>query len=103
MSTCSTMAPSASSLIDSTSAPRTTRSVRKPTRSQMVRLTSSPSPVRIFMLTPLLLWNTYYPQWADKLGIPFDFKAKHYSQVQADKIADGSFQLTEVPESLKAL
>jgi Fe-S oxidoreductase/FAD/FMN-containing dehydrogenase len=50
-----------------------------------------------------LVWNTYYPQWADKLGIPFDFTAKHYSQVLAEKIADGSFQLTEVPESLKAL
>jgi Fe-S oxidoreductase len=50
-----------------------------------------------------LVWNTYYPQWADKLGIPFDFKAKHYSQVLAEKIADGSFQLTEVPESLKGL
>jgi Fe-S oxidoreductase/FAD/FMN-containing dehydrogenase len=50
-----------------------------------------------------LVWNTYYPQWADKLGIPFDFKAKHYSQVLAEKIVAGSFQLTEVPESLKAL
>jgi Fe-S oxidoreductase/FAD/FMN-containing dehydrogenase len=49
-----------------------------------------------------LVWNTYYPQWADKLGIPFDFKAKHYSQVLADKIASGEFSLTEVPESLKA-
>ncbi|HLZ25901.1 MAG TPA: FAD-binding and (Fe-S)-binding domain-containing protein [Chloroflexota bacterium] len=50
-----------------------------------------------------LVWNTYYPQWADKLGIPYDFKAKHYSQVLAEKIADGSFELTQVPESLKAL
>jgi Fe-S oxidoreductase/FAD/FMN-containing dehydrogenase len=49
-----------------------------------------------------LVWNTYYPQWADKLGIPFDFKAKHYSQVLAEKIGDGSFELTEIPESLKA-
>jgi len=49
-----------------------------------------------------LVWNTYYPQWAEKLGIPFDFKAKHYSQVLSEKIASGSFKLTEVPESLKA-
>ncbi len=49
-----------------------------------------------------LVWNTYYPQWAEKLGIEFDLKAKHYSQVLSEKIADGSFALTEVPESLKA-
>jgi Fe-S oxidoreductase/FAD/FMN-containing dehydrogenase len=49
-----------------------------------------------------LVWNTYYPQWAEKLGVPFDFKAKHYSQVLAEKIAAGEFALTEVPESLRA-
>jgi len=49
-----------------------------------------------------LVWNTYYPQWAEKLGIPFDFKSKHYSQVLAEKIGAGEFALTEVPESLKA-
>jgi Fe-S oxidoreductase/FAD/FMN-containing dehydrogenase len=49
-----------------------------------------------------LVWNTYYPQWAEKLGIPYEFKARHYSQVLSDKIADGSLQLHEVPESLKA-
>src|SRR5437763_954491 len=38
ISTCSTIAPKASSLIDSTSAPRTTRSVRTPTRSQFARV-----------------------------------------------------------------
>jgi Fe-S oxidoreductase/FAD/FMN-containing dehydrogenase len=48
-----------------------------------------------------LVWNTYYPQWAEKLGIPFDFKARHYSQVLSEKIATGEFALTEVPESLK--
>ena len=49
-----------------------------------------------------LVWNTYYPQWAEKLGIPFDFKAKHYSQILAEKISAGEFALTEVPESLKS-
>jgi Fe-S oxidoreductase/FAD/FMN-containing dehydrogenase len=49
-----------------------------------------------------LVWNTYYPQWAEKLGIPFDFKAKHYSQVLSEKIAAGEFALSEAPESLKA-
>jgi cysteine-rich protein len=49
-----------------------------------------------------LVWNSYYPQWAEKLGIPFDFKAKHYSQVLAEKIGAGEFALTDIPESLKA-
>jgi heterodisulfide reductase subunit B len=49
-----------------------------------------------------LVWNTYYPQWAEKLGIPFDFTAKHYSQVVAEKIAAGEFALKQVPESLRA-
>ena len=49
-----------------------------------------------------LVWSTYYPQWAEKLGIPFDFKARHYSQLLSDKIATGDFALTEIPESLRA-
>jgi Fe-S oxidoreductase len=48
-----------------------------------------------------LVWNTYYPQWAEKLDIPFEFKARHYSQVLSDKIAEGSLQLPEVPQSLQ--
>jgi Fe-S oxidoreductase/FAD/FMN-containing dehydrogenase len=48
-----------------------------------------------------LVWNTYYPQWAEKLGIPFDFKAKHYSQLLSEKIGTGQFAFTEVPESLR--
>jgi Fe-S oxidoreductase/FAD/FMN-containing dehydrogenase len=46
-----------------------------------------------------LVWSTYYPQWAAKLGIEYNFTARHYSQVLAEKIADGSFQMTEVPET----
>ena len=26
-----------------------------------------------------LAWHTYYPQWAKKLGIAFEFQTKHYS------------------------
>lgn len=48
-----------------------------------------------------LVWNTYYPQWAEKLGIPFDVKARHYSQVLSEKLASGAFALTRAPESLK--
>jgi hypothetical protein len=49
-----------------------------------------------------LVWNTYYPQWAEKLGIQFDFKARHYSQMLSEKIAAGELALTEVPRSLEA-
>jgi Fe-S oxidoreductase/FAD/FMN-containing dehydrogenase len=49
-----------------------------------------------------LVWSTYYPQWAEKLGIPFDFKARHYSQVLSERISSGEFALTHVPESLRA-
>jgi Fe-S oxidoreductase len=48
-----------------------------------------------------LVWNTYYPQWAERLGIPFDFTAKHYSQVLSERIAEGSFELSQAPESLR--
>jgi hypothetical protein len=46
-----------------------------------------------------LVWNTYYPEWAKKLGIDYHFTAKHYSQVLAEKIAAGDFKLAEVPET----
>ncbi|HEY3375272.1 MAG TPA: FAD-binding and (Fe-S)-binding domain-containing protein [Candidatus Aquicultor sp.] len=45
-----------------------------------------------------LAWNTVYPEWAQKLGIEYPFKAKHYSQVLADKIAAGELTFDhEVP------
>jgi Fe-S oxidoreductase/FAD/FMN-containing dehydrogenase len=46
-----------------------------------------------------LVWQTYYPQWAEKLGIDYEFKTRHYSELLTDKIADGTLQLTEVPQS----
>jgi Fe-S oxidoreductase/FAD/FMN-containing dehydrogenase len=36
-----------------------------------------------------LVWHTYYPKWAAKLGIDFDFEAKHWSEVLADQLAAG--------------
>ncbi|MBP2030543.1 Fe-S oxidoreductase/FAD/FMN-containing dehydrogenase [Methanohalophilus levihalophilus] len=33
-----------------------------------------------------LVWDTFYRQWAEKLGIEYDFEAKHYSQVLQDKL-----------------
>jgi Fe-S oxidoreductase/FAD/FMN-containing dehydrogenase len=46
-----------------------------------------------------LVWHTYYPQWAEQLGIPFDFKTRHYSELLTEKIAGGQLRLTEVPQS----
>lgn len=33
-----------------------------------------------------LVWDTFYRQWAEKLGIEYEFEAKHYSQVLQDKL-----------------
>jgi hypothetical protein len=46
-----------------------------------------------------LVWSTYYPQWAEKLGLPFDFKTRHYSELLTEKITQGQLQLTQVPQS----
>jgi Fe-S oxidoreductase len=40
-----------------------------------------------------LVWHTFYPEWAEKLGIDYPFEAKHYSEVLADQIRAGEFQL----------
>ncbi|MCL4499279.1 MAG: (Fe-S)-binding protein [Chloroflexi bacterium] len=36
-----------------------------------------------------LVWKTYYPDWAKKLGVDYPFETKHYSEVLADKVAAG--------------
>jgi len=36
-----------------------------------------------------LVWKTYYPQWAEKLGIDYPFEAKHWSEIIAEQIAAG--------------
>jgi len=40
-----------------------------------------------------LVWHTYYPEWAKKLGIDFPFEAKHYSEILAGQIEAGKFTL----------
>lgn len=40
-----------------------------------------------------LVWNTLYPEWAQKLGIDYPFEAKHYSEILAEKIEAGIFHL----------
>ncbi|MBN1411119.1 MAG: FAD-binding oxidoreductase [Spirochaetales bacterium] len=38
-----------------------------------------------------MMWRHVYPKWAKKLGIEFDIKTKHYSEVIAGKIKSGDF------------
>ncbi len=39
-----------------------------------------------------MMWRHVYPKWAEKLGIKYDIKAKHYSEIIAEKIASGEFK-----------
>ena len=39
-----------------------------------------------------MMWRHVYPKWADKLGIEFNIKAKHYSEVVADRLKSGEFK-----------
>lgn len=32
------------------------------------------------------VWHTYYRQWAEKLGMDYDFEVKHYSEVLAERL-----------------
>ncbi len=36
-----------------------------------------------------LVWKQYYPEWAAKLGIEYDFEAKHYSEVLSEQVQSG--------------
>ncbi len=48
-----------------------------------------------------LAWHTYYPQWTRKLGIPFHIKARHYSEVLAERLKSGELKFThQVPRQL---
>ena len=38
-----------------------------------------------------MMWRHIYPKWAKKLGIEFDIKTKHYSEVVAEKLKAGEF------------
>jgi len=41
-----------------------------------------------------MMWRHVYKDWAEKLGIQYDIKAKHYSELVAEKIAAGEFKFT---------
>ncbi len=38
-----------------------------------------------------MMWRQAYPAWAKKLGIKYDIKAKHYTEIVAEKIKNGDF------------
>ena len=42
-----------------------------------------------------LVWHTFYPEWAEKLGIDYPFETMHYSQVLAGKMASGELVLDQ--------
>ena len=38
-----------------------------------------------------MMWRQVYPEWAKKLGMDYDIKAKHYSEILAEKIRNKEF------------
>lgn len=42
-----------------------------------------------------MMWRHVYPEWAKKLGIEFNIKARHYSEVLSEKIRSGEFRIPE--------
>jgi len=42
-----------------------------------------------------MMWRHTYPEWAKKLGIDFDIKVRHYSEVVSDKIKTGEFKFPD--------
>ncbi len=42
-----------------------------------------------------MMWRHVYPEWAAKLGMDYDIKAKHYSEVMAEQIEKGAFVFPE--------
>ncbi|MFC1988751.1 FAD-binding and (Fe-S)-binding domain-containing protein [Chloroflexota bacterium] len=39
-----------------------------------------------------MMWSHVYPKWAKKLGIEYDIKSKHYSEIISEKITSGEFK-----------
>jgi Fe-S oxidoreductase len=42
-----------------------------------------------------MMWRHAYPEWAKRLGIEYDIKAKHYSEILSEKIKSGEFKFPE--------
>lgn len=45
-----------------------------------------------------MMWRQYYPRWAERLGIDYRIKVKHYSEVVVERIASGEFSFPERPD-----
>jgi Fe-S oxidoreductase/FAD/FMN-containing dehydrogenase len=39
-----------------------------------------------------LSWHTYYPEWAQKLGIPFHIRVRHFSELLAERVVSGELR-----------
>jgi Fe-S oxidoreductase/FAD/FMN-containing dehydrogenase len=46
-----------------------------------------------------MMWRQLYPRWAKKLGIGYDIKARHYSELLAEKIQSGNFAFPKNDQS----
>lgn len=44
-----------------------------------------------------MMWRQVYPQWAKKLGLDWDIKTRHYSEIIAQKIKQGEFKFPANP------
>jgi Fe-S oxidoreductase/FAD/FMN-containing dehydrogenase len=42
-----------------------------------------------------MMWRQVYPEWAEKLGLDYDIKVKHYSQIAAEQIKSGKLKFPE--------
>ncbi len=40
-----------------------------------------------------LVWKTYYPEWAARLGIDYPFETRHYSEILTEQLAKGQLTL----------
>ncbi|MFC1894029.1 FAD-binding and (Fe-S)-binding domain-containing protein [Chloroflexota bacterium] len=48
-----------------------------------------------------MMWRQTYPRWAEKLGISYDIKAKHYCEVITDQIKAGNFHFPDTGKKIK--
>jgi len=48
-----------------------------------------------------MMWRQIYPRRAEKLGIPYDIKTMHYSEVIADQIKNGKFRFPDTGKKVK--
>jgi len=42
-----------------------------------------------------MMWRYTYPEWAEKLGMDYKIKCRHYSEVVAEKVRSGDFKFAQ--------